>query len=169
MTLRERDLAHDRVPFCIAGSIPTRKADLMAQVKVGDTVKAHYKGTLENGTVFDNSNGRDPIEFEVGSGKVIPGFEKAVVGMEPGDKKTVTIAVGDAYGDRRDELLLEVPKEQVPPDLDANVGDDLVLERNGQEIRVRVQDVNDAGMTLDANHPLAGEELTFEIELVEIV
>ena len=141
----------------------------MTQVKVGDKVKAHYKGTLGDGTEFDNSNGKDPIEFEVGSGTLIPGFEHAVVGMAVGDKKTVTIAVEDAYGDRRDELLLEVPKEQVPPDLNANVGDELVLERNGQEIRVRVQEVNDAGITLDANHPLAGEDLIFEIELVEIV
>jgi len=141
----------------------------MAQVKVGDTVKAHYKGTLTDGTEFDNSSGRDPIEFEVGSGKLIPGFENAVVGMEPGETKTVTIPVEDAYGQRRDELMLEVPKEQVPPDLDASVGDDLVLERNGQEIRVRVEKVNDQGMTLDANHPLAGEDLTFEIELVEII
>lgn len=141
----------------------------MAQVKVGDKVKAHYKGTLTDGTEFDNSTGADPIAFEVGSGKLIPGFEDAVVGMAPGDKKTVTIPVDDAYGPRRDELLLSVPKEEVPSDLDADVGDDLVLERNGQEITVRVQQVNDEGMTLDANHPLAGQDLTFEIELVAIV
>jgi peptidylprolyl isomerase len=141
----------------------------MAQVKKGDTVKAHYRGTLKDGTEFDNSAGGDPIEFEVGSGKLIPGFEKAVEGMAPGDKKTFTIPVADAYGPRRDELLLAVPSEQVPPDLKPSVGDDLVLERNGQEIRVRVTEVKDTGITLDANHPLAGEDLVFEIELVEIV
>ena len=141
----------------------------MAEVKVGDKVKAHYKGTLGDGTVFDNSNGKDPIQFEVGSGKLIPGFEDAVVGMAPGDKKTVTIPVDNAYGPRHDELLLEVTKEQVPSDLEAIVGDDLVLERDGQEIRVRVHVVDDEGITLDANHPLAGKDLTFDIELVEIV
>jgi peptidylprolyl isomerase len=141
----------------------------MTQAKVGDKVKAHYKGTLADGTEFDNSSDRDPIEFEVGSGTLISGFENAIVGMAPGETKTVTIAVDDAYGPRRDELILDVPKERVPPDLDAKVGDDLVLERDGQQIRVRVQEVNDEGMTLDANHPLAGENLTFEIELVEIV
>jgi peptidylprolyl isomerase len=141
----------------------------MAEVKVGDKVKAHYKGTLGDGTEFDNSNGNDPIQFEVGSGTLIPGFEDAVVGMAPGDKKTVNIPVDNAYGPRNDELMLEIPKDQVPPDLDAIVGDDLVLERNGQEIRVRVHEVGDEGIILDANHPLAGKDLTFEIELVEIV
>lgn len=141
----------------------------MTQVKLGDKVKAHYKGTLDDGTEFDSSFGRDPIEFEVGSGTLIPGFENAVVGMAAGDTKTVTIAVDDAYGPRRDDLVLKVPNEQVPPDLEANVGDQLVLERNGQEIRVSVEAVSDSGITLDANHPLAGKDLTFEIEIVEIV
>ena len=140
----------------------------MAQVKKGDKVKAHYKGTLPDGTEFDNSGGKKPIEFEVGSGTLIPGFESAVVGMAPGEKKTFTVAVDDAYGPRRDELLLTVSKDQVPPDLEANIGDSLVLEREGQEIEVQVKDVTDTGITLDANHPLAGKELVFEIELVEI-
>jgi len=140
----------------------------MAHVKDGDKVKAHYRGTLKDGTEFDNSSEKDPIEFEVGSGTLIPGFEKAVVGMAPGEKKTFTIPVDEAYGDRRDELLLTVPKDQVPPDLGANVGDDLVLERDEQEIHVKVIEVNDTGLTLDANHPLAGEDLIFEIELLEI-
>jgi len=151
-----------------AGGINSRKAKFMAQVKKGDKVKAHYKGTLTDGTEFDNSAGKAPIVFEVGSGTLIPGFESAVVGMAPGEKKTFTVPVDDAYGPRRDELLLTVPKDQVPPDLDANVGDSLVLEREGQEIQVQVKDVTDTGLTLDANHPLAGKELIFEIELVEI-
>lgn len=141
----------------------------MAQVKKGDKVKAHYKGTLTDGTEFDNSTGKGPIEFEVGSGTLIQGFENAVVGMSPGEKKTFTVPVDEAYGPRRDELLLTVPKEQVPPDLNAAVGDALVLEREGQEIQVRVKEVTDTGVTLDANHPLAGEDLVFEIELVDIV
>ena len=140
----------------------------MAKVKKGDKVKAHYRGTLADGTEFDNSAGRDPIEFEVGSGALIPGFESAVVGMEAGDKKTFTIPVDEAYGPRRDELLLTVPKDQVPPDLDAGVGDSLVLERNGQEIQVVVKNVSDTGLTLDANHPLAGRDLVFEIEVLEV-
>lgn len=141
----------------------------MAQVKQGDKVKAHYKGTLQDGTEFDNSAGKEPIEFEVGAGKLIPGFENAVVGMEPGESKTFTVPADDAYGSRRDDLLLTVPKEQVPPDLNPTVGDALVMERNGQKIQVRVENVSDADITLDANHPLAGEDLTFEIELLEIV
>jgi peptidylprolyl isomerase len=100
---------------------------------------------------------------------LIAGFEKAVLGMEPGDKKTFTVPVDEAYGPRRDELLLTVPKEQVPPDLEPKVGDPLVLQREGREIQVRVQDVTDTGITLDANHPLAGQDLVFEIELLEIV
>ena len=141
----------------------------MAKVKKGDKIKAHYRGTLDDGTEFDNSAGGDPIEFEVGSGALIPGFESAVVGMEAGEKKTLTIPVDEAYGPRRDELLLTVPRDEVPPDLDAAVGESLVLERNGQEIQVIVKNVSETGLTLDANHPLAGRNLIFEIEMLEIV
>ena len=141
----------------------------MAKVKKGDKIKAHYRGTLDDGTEFDNSAGGDPIEFEVGSGALIPGFESAVVGMEAGEKKTLTIPVDEAYGPRRDELLLTVPRDEVPTDLDAAVGESLVLERNGQEIQVIVKNVSETGLTLDANHPLAGRDLIFEIEMLEIV
>ena len=141
----------------------------MAKVKKGDKVKAHYRGTLDDGTEFDNSAGGDPIEFEVGSGALIPGFESAVVGMEAGEKKTFTLSVDEAYGPRRDELLLTVPRDEVPSDLDAAVGESLVLERNGQEMQVIVKNVSDTGLTLDANHPLAGRDLIFEIEMLEIV
>jgi len=141
----------------------------MAKVKKGDKIKAHYRGTLDDGTEFDNSAGGDPIEFEVGSGALIPGFESAVVGMEAGEKKTLTVPVDEAYGPRRDELLLTVPRDEVPSDLDAAVGESLVLERNGQEIEVIVKNVSETGLTLDANHPLAGRDLIFEIEMLEIV
>lgn len=141
----------------------------MAKVKKGDKVKAHYKGTLADGTEFDNSAGGDPIEFEVGSGSLIPGFESAVVGMECGEKRTFTVPADEAYGPRRDELLLTIPKDEVPPDLDAEVGDSLVLERNDQEIQVTVKNISDTGLTLDANDPLAGKDLVFEVEIVEIV
>ena len=141
----------------------------MAKVKKGDKVKAHYRGTLDDGSEFDNSAGGDPIEFEVGSGGLIPGFESAVVGMEAGEKKTFTLSVDEAYGPRRDELLLTVSRDEVPSDLDAAVGESLVLERDGQEIEVIVKNVSDTGLTLDANHPLAGRDLIFEIEMIEIV
>ncbi len=142
---------------------------MMAKVKKGDKVRAHYRGTLDDGTEFDNSAGGDPIEFEVGSGALIPGFELAVVGMEAGEKKTLTLSVDEAYGPRREELLLTVPRDEVPADLDAAVGESLVLERNGQEIQVIVKSISDTGLTLDANHPLAGRDLVFEIEMIDIV
>ena len=141
----------------------------MAQVKQGDTVRVHYKGTLKDGSEFDNSSGNDPIEFTVGEGRVIPGFEKAVVGMTAGESKAITIPVDEAYGQSSDELILTVERDTIPPDLDAVVGDDLVLEQEDREIHVRVIEVNEEHVTLDANHPLVGEDLIFEIELVEVV
>jgi peptidylprolyl isomerase len=141
----------------------------MAQVKQGDTVKIHYTGTLTDGTEFDSSVDRDPIEFKVGDGRLIPGFERGVIGMVTGDKKSITVPVDEAYGPRRDELVVVVERNQMPPDLDPKVGDNLVLEQNEKQIRVRVTEMTAEEITLDANHPLAGEELNFEIELVEIV
>lgn len=164
----ERDLAHVQAPFFFPRTDARRKAAIMAQAKKGDTVKVHYKGTLTDGTEFDNSTGRDPLEFAVGSGALIPGFEKAVEGMAPGEKKTFTIPVNEAYGPHREELILTVPREQVPPDLSPSVGEHLVLEREGQELRVVVVESSDEGIKLDANHPLAGEDLVFEVELLEI-
>jgi peptidylprolyl isomerase len=141
----------------------------MAQAKKGDTVKVHYKGTLTDGTEFDNSAQREPIEFALGSGTLIPGFEKAVEGMAPGESKTFTISVDEAYGPRREELIMTIPRDQIPPDLNPSFGEHLVLEREGQEIRVVVVESNEEGVQLDANHPLAGEDLVFEINLLEIV
>lgn len=140
----------------------------MAAAK-GDKVKIHYKGTLSDGKVFDSSEGREPLEFVIGSGQVIVGFDEAVTGMEAGEKKTVLIPVDKAYGEKNDELIMTVPTAHVPPDLKVEVG--MMLEMGGAQgetLRVQVIDVTDSEVILDANPPLAGEDLTFEIELVAI-
>ncbi|MDZ7660631.1 peptidylprolyl isomerase [Fodinibius sp.] len=144
----------------------------MSKVKDGDTVKVHYTGTLtEEGTVFDSSQDREPLEFTLGEGKLIPGFEKAVVGMEEGDETTVEIESGDAYGQRREDLELEVAKSDLPDNIDPEVGMQLQMQQqeNGQAIPVQITAVEDELVKLDANHPLAGKDLTFDIELIEIV
>jgi FKBP-type peptidyl-prolyl cis-trans isomerase 2 len=142
----------------------------MAQATSGDTVRVHYTGTLTDGTTFDSSEGREPLEFTAGGGQVIPGFDQAVAGMEPGDTKTVEIPADEAYGPQRDEMMLQVTPDQFPEDMDPEVGQQLQLSQpDGQSVVVRVVDVQDDAVTLDANHPLAGEDLTFEITLVEIV
>jgi peptidylprolyl isomerase len=141
----------------------------MAAAKKGDNVKIHYKGTLQDGTVFDSSEGRDPLGFTLGSGQVIPGFDEAVMGMSEGDAKNVTIPVDKAYGPRNDELVMPVPLSQVPADLKPEVGQQLQMGGpNGQPVMVSVVDVTDEHIMLDANPPLAGEELIFDIELVAI-
>jgi len=144
----------------------------LSKVKDGDTVKVHYTGTLtEEGTVFDSSEDREPLEFKLGEGKLIPGFEKAVVGMEEGDETTVEIESGDAYGQRREDLELEVAKSDLPDNIDPEVGMQLQMQQqeDGQAIPVQITAVEDEFVKLDANHPLAGKDLTFDIELVEIV
>ncbi|MEM9923230.1 MAG: peptidylprolyl isomerase [Cyanobacteria bacterium P01_D01_bin.50] len=141
----------------------------MAQAKSGDNVKVHYTGKLDDGTVFDSSADRDPLQFSLGSGNVIPGFEEAIVGMTPGESKTTIIPPEQAYGPQRDELVITVEKEQIPSDLSVEVGQQLqISQNNGQVIPVIVTDVSDSKVTLDANHPLAGEQLTFDIQLVEL-
>ncbi len=142
----------------------------MQEVKSGDTVKVHYSGKLKNGETFDSSEGRDPLEFKVGSGNVIKGFDNGVLEMKPGDKKTVEIPVEEAYGPRNEELLLEFPNEKLPADLKPEEGMQLQLSgQDGQVYPVVVTEVKNDGVVLDANHPLAGEDLVFDIELVEIV
>ncbi|WP_141056569.1 FKBP-type peptidyl-prolyl cis-trans isomerase [Tepidiphilus succinatimandens] len=137
--------------------------------KAGDTVQVHYTGKLDDGSVFDSSAGRDPLEFTVGSGQVIPGFEQAVEGMAVGQTKTVTIPAAEAYGDRVAEAVLQVPREQLPPDLEPEVGQQLVMQsRDGRQIPIVVVEVTEDSITIDANHPLAGRDLTFEIELVSV-
>ena len=141
----------------------------MAQVKQGDTVKVHYTGTLADGTVFDSSDGRDPLQFTVGGGQVIPGFDDAVDGMAVGEQKTVTIPCQQAYGEVQNELVMTVPLEQVPPDLKIEVG--MMLEMGGTQgevLRVTVVEITASTVILDANPPLAGKDLTFALELVGI-
>lgn len=142
----------------------------MTQVKTGDTVKVHYTGKLEDGTVFDSSANREPLEFSVGSGGIIPGFESAVMGMSPGESKTASIPPDQAYGSHNPERVVVVERQQIPADIPLAVGQQLQIgQPNGQAIPVLVTDVSDSKVTLDANHPLAGENLIFDIELVEIV
>ncbi len=140
------------------------------QAKVGDTVKVHYTGRLDDGTVFDSSVNQDPLEFTIGSGHVIPGFEQAVVGMSPGEQKTETIATDDAYGPYVEEMVIVVDRTQIPPEMEPQLGQQLQIQHEmGQIIPVIVTDITGASVTLDANHPLAGEDLIFEIELMEII
>lgn len=141
----------------------------MANARTGDTVRVHYTGKLEDEQVFDSSSGREPLEFTLGEGRVIPGFERAVEGMEVGEARTVTIPSVEAYGPRRDEMVATIERTQFPPDIEPQVGQQLQMNQNGQTIPVRVAEVSEQSVTLDANHPLAGRDLTFELELVEIV
>ena len=141
----------------------------MPQAKSGDKVKVHYTGKLEDNTVFDSSKDRPPLEFTIGSGSIIPGFENAVIGMETGESKTFTIPPDEAYGQPRDELKMEVNKSDFPDDITPEVGQQLQMKRaDGNVINVVVADMEGEKVTLDANHPLAGKALTFDIELVEI-
>ena len=141
----------------------------MTQAKQGDTVHVHYRGTLDDGTEFDSSAGSDPIIFTLGAGQVIPGFEEAIEGMAAGDKKTQRIEAQNAYGDRRDELVFTVGREQMPDGAEVEVGDMLrVGFPDGSNAAVQVAALDGETVTLDANHPLAGKDLTFELELVTI-
>ncbi|WP_217601469.1 peptidylprolyl isomerase [Chitinophaga sp. GbtcB8] len=141
----------------------------MQTVKNGDTVRVHYHGTLINGTTFDSSEGRDPLEFKVGAGMVIKGFDSGVLEMQVGDKKRLEIPVDQAYGPKNDELIMDFPKANIPPDLKPEIGMELQMSNaQGQVFPVKVASVSTEFVTLDANHPLAGEDLIFEIELVEI-
>jgi peptidylprolyl isomerase len=135
----------------------------------GHSVKVHYTGRLDDGTVFDSSQDRDPLAFTLGSGEVIPGFEQAVLGMSVGETRTHRIEAEEAYGEHRDEMVLRVEREHLPPDLNPEAGQQLQIQQSsGEVIPVVVTDVDSDSITLDANHPLAGQPLTFEIELVEV-
>jgi FKBP-type peptidyl-prolyl cis-trans isomerase 2 len=142
----------------------------MSKVEKNNKVKVHYTGRLTNGEQFDSSVGRDPLEFTVGAGQMIPGFDSAVEGMELNEKKTITLAPEQAYGPRHDQLINEVPRTQLPSDMKPEVGQSLVASsQDGRQQRVQVTEVSETSITVDANHPLAGKELIFDIELVEII
>lgn len=132
-------------------------------------MRVHYTGRLNDGEIFDSSSGREPLEFTLGEGQVIPGFEEAIEGMAPGEEKTVTIPAEEAYGQRRDEMTLVVERSQLPEEITPEVGQQLQMSQGEQVFLVRIADVADETVTLDANHPLAGEDLTFDLKLVEIV
>ena len=141
----------------------------MAEVKSGDVVKVHYTGKLANGEQFDSSIGKDPLEFTVGAGQMIAGFDAALPGMKVGDKKTINIAAKDGYGEIDETAIIEFPKENVPADMKLEVGQQLTLsDEQGQPFPVVVKEVKDDIVILDANHFLAGKELVFDIELIEI-
>lgn len=141
----------------------------MTQAKTGDTVKVHYTGTLDDGTVFDTSAEREPLEFTLGEKQMIPGFENGVLGMKVDESKTVTIPCEEAYGPHHEERIIEINRDQVPADMKIEIGQVLELaSQDGQKVIVQVKELTDETVKLDANHPLAGQDLTFEIKLVEI-
>lgn len=141
----------------------------VAPAKEGDTVSVHYTGKFDDGTVFDSSVDGEPLQFTVGAGQVIPGFERAVIGMKPGESVTVTIPATEAYGPYREELVIVVDRSELPADMEPQVGEQIVggLAGGGQRTGVIIE-VTDSSVTIDANHPLAGKDLTFDIELVDI-
>lgn len=139
----------------------------MSEVNKGDTVKVHYTGKLDDGTVFDSSENREPLEFTVGENQVIPGFENAVQGMSPGDEKTVTIPAAEAYGEHNPALIQQIDRQQIPDDVPLQIGQQLqVQSQDGKPFVVTVTELEETSVTLDANHPLAGQNLTFELQLV---
>lgn len=141
----------------------------MAAVKDGDTVKIHYTGKLSDGTVFDSTREREPMQFAVGSDEIIPGVEKAVVGMKPGESKTIKLAAGDAFGPRQDKMVFELEKEKMPDGLTLEIGRQLqYTPENGPKRVLTIIKVSEKNVTLDGNHPLAGKDLTFDLELLEI-
>ncbi|RKF17175.1 peptidylprolyl isomerase [Roseovarius spongiae] len=141
----------------------------MTEIKSGDTVQIHYKGTLQDGQVFDSSEGREPLKFTVGSGQIIPGLDNALPGMSVGDKKVVEVPADEAYGQPDPNALQQVPREGIPDDIPLDPGTQLQVQTpDGQAMPVTVKEVTDSHVTLDANHALAGEDLTFDIEVVAV-
>lgn len=141
----------------------------MSPAKTGDTVKIHYTGKLEDHSVFDSSADREPLEFKIGESEVIPGLQKGVVGMASGQKKSIVLSPEEAFGQILDELIVDVEMSQFPKDISPSIGGQLQLKRqDGSSINVRITKTTKESVTLDANHPLAGKTLFFDIELVEI-
>lgn len=142
----------------------------MSEAKNGDTVRIHYTGTLTDGSQFDTSAGREPLEFTIGSGQIIPGLEKEIEGMKVGDKSTVTVPAAEAYGPHQPEGVQEVPRSNIPTNINLAVGTQLQgMTPDGRQMNLTVTGLTDETVTLDANHPLAGKDLVFDVELVEIV
>ena len=142
----------------------------MAQAKQGDTVNVHYTGKLVDGTIFDTSRNRNPLQFTIGKGQVIVGFEQAINGMNPGESKTITVPMNNAYGPHRDEMVITMERSKLPSDLAPKVGQRLELtQMDDRNILVTVTSVTDSMIVLDANHPLSGKNLIFDIELVGIL
>lgn len=137
-------------------------------VKIGDTVALHYKGTLNDGTIFDSSEGREPLEFEVGSGMVIKGFDDGVLGMKEGDKKSIHIKVEEAYGPSNDQMIFKFDRAGIPIDIPLEIGGTINMHDGQQAVPVIVKEVNENFVILDGNHPLAGLDLNFELELIRI-
>jgi len=149
---------------------PIGEIVIAKKVKKGDTIRVHYRGKLEDGKEFDSSLNREPVQFEVGAGNVIRGFEDAVIGLEQGEKKTVEVPPERAYGNRDDSLVIEMPQKSVPEEITPEVGMRLQLvNQKGQAVPVMITEVLEESIRLDANHPLAGKTLVFDIELVEII
>jgi peptidylprolyl isomerase len=141
----------------------------LSTVKANDTVKVHYTGTLDDGNTFDSSRGREPLEFTLGQGQLIAGFEKAVEGLKVGDSTQVRIPADQAYGDVREDMIVEVEKARFPDDITPEIGMQLQINQpNGQPMPVLVKEVGETHIKLDANHPLAGQALNFDIEIMEI-
>ena len=138
-------------------------------IEDGKKVRIHYTGTLSDGEQFDSSAGREPLEFETGSSMVTPGFDAAVRDMEVGAKKTVTLPAAEAYGEAREEMIGDIPKDRFPPEMKLSVGMPLQMQGPQGPLPVVIKEIKEEAVTIDANHPLAGKDLTFELELVEIV
>ncbi len=141
----------------------------MAQANEGDEVQVHYTGKLEDGTIFDSSEDGEPLSFTIGENRVIPGFEEAVTGMEPGDSKTTEVEPEQAYGEHREDMVMEMDRDQIPGEVDPEVGQQLQLRlENGQTVPVLITALGEDTVTIDANHPLAGRKLIFDIEVVDV-
>ena len=142
----------------------------MQKVKSGDKVKVHYHGRLTDGQTFDRSEGREPLEFEVGSGMVIKGFDDGVTGMSVGDKKTINIPFNEAYGPKNPDMIIDMPKARFPKDIELEIGLPVAMsDEQGQQFEVIVTQLKEESVVLDANHPLAGQDLIFDLELIEIM
>ena len=141
----------------------------MEGIREGDRVQVHYTGKLQSGEVFDSSQGREPLDLTIGEGKIIPGFEQALLGMQTGDKKSFDLTHDQAFGERKDELVHVIQKEQIPSDIKLEIGMQLALEGQQKEpIPAQVVDISESTVTLDTNHPLAGKDINFEVDVVEI-